>query len=91
MRARRALMKGVGSVRRYGKEWSEMRQRGDVGFANKANQPDLPHRGERAAPPPTPPRDSGRREGRRRGVGGGKRETRTSKWEGWSREGGGPH
>ena len=33
----RALMKGVGSVERYGKEGSERRLRGDAGFANKAD------------------------------------------------------
>ncbi len=69
----RSLMQGVGSVKRYGKEVSEKRLKGDAGFANKAN---LPHRGEREAPlplPDPPPCDSGRREGRRRegGWGGG--------------------
>jgi hypothetical protein len=67
----RALMKGVGSVKRYRKEGSERRLRGDAGFANKANPP------QRAAPlrpsPPSPPSPSplgeeGEREGRVRVV-----------------------
>ncbi len=53
----RALMKGVRSVKRYRKEGSERRLRGDAGFANKAN---IPHFWERAAPlPRPPPPDSG--------------------------------
>ncbi len=35
----RALMKGVGSMKRYRKEGSERRRRGDAGFANKATPP----------------------------------------------------
>ncbi len=46
----RALMKGVGSMKRCRKEGSERRLRGDAGFANKANP------AQRAEPlPPTPP------------------------------------
>jgi hypothetical protein len=77
----RALMKGVGSMKRYRKEGSERRVRGYAGFANKANTPG-PQRAAPLPPPPppplpTPPWNSGRREGRRR------RE------EGEGREGGG--
>ncbi len=64
----RALMKGVGSMKRYRKEESERRLRRDVGFANKANTP------QRAAPlPPSPlhPGTAGEwREGERWGGGG---------------------
>jgi hypothetical protein len=71
----RALMQGIGSVKRYQKEGNKRRLRGDAGFANKA---DLPHRWELAAPlsraPPPPPwtaeegrEGEGEREGRERG------------------------
>ncbi len=49
----RALMMGVGSMKRYRYEGSERRLRGDACFANKANPP------QRTAPlrpsPPSPP------------------------------------
>ena len=46
----RAQMKGVGSMKRYRKEGSKRRLRGNAGFANKAKTP------QRAAPlPPSPP------------------------------------
>jgi hypothetical protein len=69
----RALMKGVGSVKWYGMEGRERRQRGDAGFSNKAN---LPHRGERAAPLPRPRPPPGQRKkgGKERGGGGGTRK-----------------
>ncbi len=59
----RALMKGVGSMKRDRKEGSERRLRVDAGFANKANSP------QRAAPLPPPPTpwNSRRTEGNRRG------------------------
>ncbi len=65
----RALMKGVGYVKRHGKEGSERRLRGDMGFANKAN---LAHRGgERAAPLPLSPPIPGTAEDGKEGEGGG--------------------
>jgi hypothetical protein len=65
----RTLMKRVASMKRYRKEGSERRLRGNAGFANKANPP------QRAAPlPPFPPpleqREKGGKE--KGGVGGRK-------------------
>ncbi len=63
----RALMKGVGSMKRYRKEGSERRLRGDAGFASKAKT-----RPAGCAPaPPLPPPPPGQREkgGKEKGEG----------------------
>jgi hypothetical protein len=69
----RALMKGVGSMKRYRKEGSERRLRGDASFANKA----IPPSGLRPCPPPPLPLEQREKGGKEKGwvgVGGGGRE-----------------
>ncbi len=73
-----ALMKGVGSMKRYRKEGSERRLTRDVGFANKADSPS----GLRPCPP-SPLEQREKPEGGKE-KGRGEREAR----EGGRREGG---
>ncbi len=65
----RALMNGVGSMKRYRKEGSERRLRGDAGFANKANPPS----GLRPCPPPPFPLEQREKGGKEKGGGGGRK------------------
>ncbi len=65
----RALMKGVKSVKRYGMEGSEMRLRGDAGFANEAN---LPTAGSGQRPCPFPPPPLGQQKKGGNEIGGGR-------------------